>query len=128
MADRFDLERALSEQLDTSWSKIRAVLEAFALSGPEVAFARTLLRRKRNLWLYRCNQRRFCGDFVVVDMSAVPPRPIWVLELKAGEVARAGCGGWQLRAAADVVATLDEAGDHTCWTGSGDALLEVLGA
>jgi hypothetical protein len=127
MAERFDLERLLAEQLQTSWSKARGELEAYALSGPETAFARALLRRKRNLWLYRCHQRRFCGDFVVVDMSAASPRPARVLELKAGEVPKAGCGGWQLRAAAEAVASLEGAHPHTCWTGDGEGLLEVLG-
>jgi hypothetical protein len=29
-----------------------------------------MLRERTNVWLFRCNQWRFCGDFVAVIMSA----------------------------------------------------------
>jgi hypothetical protein len=43
-----------------------------------------MLREHTNLWLFRCNQRSFCGDFAVVTMSARSParRGCWAIELK----------------------------------------------
>ncbi len=68
---------------------------AYRFQNDERAFARRLLRLKPNLWLFRCNQRRFCGDFVVVDMSSPEPerRRVWVVELKRGAPLRVGGGG-----------------------------------
>ena len=45
-----------------------------------------LLSRKRNLWLFRCDQKSSCGDFAIVDMSSPQPegRRLYVLELKSG--------------------------------------------
>lgn len=98
LAARFDLAMLLSHRPDLSGSVARRWLEVFALSGPETAFARRLLERKRNLWLFRCHQRRFCGDFAVVDMSApIGRRTAWVIELKQGAVLRADVGGIQLQ-------------------------------
>lgn len=105
MADRFDLAMLLAQRAELSGSLARRWLEVFALSGPETAFARGVLSRKRNLWLYRCHQRRFCGDFVIVDMSApVDLRMGWVIELKLGEPLRFDVGGVQLQQAAEAVA------------------------
>jgi hypothetical protein len=42
----------------------------FALRRPERRFVLRMLRERTNVWLFRCNQRRFCGDFVAVVMSA----------------------------------------------------------
>jgi hypothetical protein len=38
------------------------------------------------VWVFRCDQRRFAGDFVVVDMSEPRPERRWVvvLDLKMG--------------------------------------------
>jgi hypothetical protein len=105
MAERFDLAMLLAQRTELSGSQARRWLEVYALSGPETVFARGVLTRKRNLWLYRCHQRRFCGDFVVVDMSApVDLRAAWVLELKLGEPLRFDVGGVQLQQAAEAVA------------------------
>lgn len=56
----------------------------YALSRPELAFVSDLMARKPNLWVYRCHQGRYCGDFAVVDMSAPWPqrRRAWLVELK----------------------------------------------
>ena len=83
LADRsFSIERLLAAQ-PRPWSESRPLVEAFALSEPEKRFIRALLRRKRNLWVFRCNQTAFCGDFVVIDMSpAIGLRSAAVLELK----------------------------------------------
>jgi hypothetical protein len=71
------------------------VLSAYAFCNDEAAFARELLRKRSQLWLFRSNQRRFCGDFVVVDMSSpvVERRPAWVVDLKLGAPLRVGGGG-----------------------------------
>lgn len=84
---------------------------AFAFKADEDAFARGLLERCPQRWVYRCNQRASCGDFVVVDMASPWParRRAWVVELKLGAAPRLGAGGVgvQLTRAAEVVASLD---------------------
>lgn len=63
----------------------------FAFKCDELSFARALLERRTNLWLYRTNQRAFAGDFVVVDVSSPrrASRRLVALELKRGERLRA---------------------------------------
>ncbi len=93
-----------------AWSEGLALLPAFAMSEPEKTFARELLRRKRNLWLYRCNQKNFCGDFIIVDMSSPRPehRPALCLELKEGRGAEPlESPGLQLRRANEALAELE---------------------
>jgi hypothetical protein len=74
------------------------VMHAYAFKCDEHGFARALLGARTQLWLYRCNQRAACGDFVVVDVSPPWPRlrTAWVLELKRSAVLRFGAGGVQL--------------------------------
>ena len=69
--------------------------ERYALKSDEKPFVRELLSRKRNLWVFRCDQRRFAGDFVVVDMSDPRPARRWVvvLDLKMGAPLVLGGGG-----------------------------------
>jgi hypothetical protein len=69
--------------------------ERYALKSDEKPFVRELLARKRNLWVFRCDQRRFAGDFVVVDMSEPSParRQVVVLDLKMGAPLVLGGGG-----------------------------------
>src|SRR5688500_7667589 len=64
----------------------------FALKCDELAFARALLARRSNLWLYRTSQRAFAGDFLIVDLSHPSPssRSVVVTELKRGERVRVG--------------------------------------
>ncbi len=83
------LERAGCRRLAARWRT------AFRFCNDERAFAAGLLRQKPNLWLFRCNQRAFCGDFVVVDMSSPDPerRRVWVVDLKQGAPLRVGGGG-----------------------------------
>jgi hypothetical protein len=119
---------------DRSWAESYLLLEALELSGPEREFARELLRRKSNLWLYRSNQRTACGDFLVVDMA--PPRPAWrrvvVLELKAGEPLRLDAGGLQLAGHEAAIEELCAAGvvdggrPSLLARGSGEAILRDL--
>jgi hypothetical protein len=105
LAGHFSLARVLAADPERSWSEGYRLLEVFEVSRPEREFALTLLRRKTNLWLFRCNQRAFCGDFVVVNMS--PPRPerraAWVLELKQGAPLSTDGGGLQLQNAGAAV-------------------------
>ena len=96
MADRHvRLEQVLAADQSRSWAQSYPLLACFALSGPERRFVKRLLERKRNIWLFRCNQRRFCGDFIAVDMSANHPerRLVAVVELKAGGKLVLGGGG-----------------------------------
>ncbi|PTL81043.1 hypothetical protein [Vitiosangium sp. GDMCC 1.1324] len=69
--------------------------ERYVLKSDEKPFVRELLRRKRNVWAFRCDQRRFAGDFVVVDMSDPRPERRWVvvLDLKLGAPLVLGGGG-----------------------------------
>lgn len=76
----------------------------FTMSPDEEAFARELLRHKKNHWLFRSNQRSRCGDFVIVDMSpALARREAWVVELKQGQPLRQGGAGLQLSRAREGV-------------------------
>ena len=112
MTDRhLRLEQVLATERSRSWAQSLPLLACFALSRPEKRFAQRLLERKRNLWLFRCNQRGFCGDFIVVDMSAARPdlRVTVVIELKSGAELTFGGGGAgvqfrQARAAVDELA------------------------
>ena len=95
MAERFDLERLLASDPKRTWSNGWLLREVFAMTRPEVDFARRLLRRRRNYWLYRCHQRAFCGDFIIVDMSSPWKRRSWAIELKANTPVKVGAGGVQ---------------------------------
>lgn len=89
------LERVLSAIRLRSRSENRRLLASFAMCPAETQFAASLLERKRNLWLYRCNQRQFCGDFIAVDMSSadLQNRNLAVLELKSRPGLTLGGGG-----------------------------------
>jgi hypothetical protein len=111
---------------------------AFAFKNDERAFARTLLTKKTELWLFRSNQHAFCGDFVVVDVSSPSRarRRAFVLDLKHGAELRRGGGGAgvQLRNAPRVVeevalvtGVLDAAAPFELLTGDGRLVLSYLG-
>lgn len=104
-----DVARLLSNDERFSWSHGYRLLEQFAMREPEKRFVRVLLRERTNLRVFRTNQRRWCGDFVVVDMSSPQPasRRVYVLELKAGQVVtEAGETHRQLSRYADAVAEI----------------------
>ena len=42
---------------------------SFRFKNDELRFARQLVRRKSNYWVFRSNQQKFCGDFVVVELG-----------------------------------------------------------
>ena len=67
----------------------------FALKQDERLFARELLYHKPHYWIFRGNQRRFCGDFVVVDMSCpvLRKRKVYVIDLKQNTPLKWGGGG-----------------------------------
>ena len=56
----------------------------FALRSQELRFSRIFLETFTNYWLFRCNQKKYLGDFIIVDMSspALHLRQAWVVELK----------------------------------------------
>ncbi|MBL8719412.1 MAG: hypothetical protein JNL79_25720 [Myxococcales bacterium] len=127
---RSDFFCALVQEV-TRASRVDAAMafHAFALKADEHAFARSLLARRTQLWLFRTNQRVFSGDFVAVDMSSPRPetRRAFVLELKRGMHLRvdAGAVGVQLRNAGLVLRSLSREGlfaeDATWSTLAGDA-------
>lgn len=69
--------------------------ERFSFKNDEKAFVRELLFRKSNFWIFRCDQQRACGDFVIVDMASpkVKHRSVVVLDLKQGAPLKIGGGG-----------------------------------
>lgn len=108
---RFNLHRLLSQVDERSSSQAWGLQERFALSSREERFVRRLLAVKRNLWLFRCNQRRYCGDFIAVDMAsaAVHLRPAYALELKQGEPLKLDAGpGIQMKNVDEAILELIE--------------------
>ena len=107
LAESFNLPRLLASDPNLSGRQAYRLLEQFEVSKPEQRFVCALLRAKTNYWVFRCNQKGFCGDFIVVDMAEPDPerRRAWVLELKANEPVRPG-GGVQLARHRDAVAEI----------------------
>ncbi|QSQ11566.1 hypothetical protein [Myxococcus landrumensis] len=97
----------LAREAGYSLSTASLLSERYAMKSDEKPFVRELLGRKRNLWVFRCDQRRFAGDFVVVDMAEPRParRQVVVLDLKMGAplVLGGGGAGVQLTHARDAV-------------------------
>lgn len=92
------LERILS-RLRCSWAEAWKLREVFLMSPAEKIFVKKLLNRHSNFWVYRCNQKKFCGDFILVDMSAPDSvfRRSFAVELKMGAPLKVGAGGIQLK-------------------------------
>lgn len=92
--------------------QIRYLYSLFAFKSDEYFFARELVVHKPNFWVFRCNQKAFCGDFLVVDMSApkAADRSLWLLDLKEGCPLHDGAGpaGAQMIRAARAVAAVHE--------------------
>ena len=119
--------------------QVARAVGAFAFKNDERDFARELLSRKTQFWLFRSNQHAFCGDFVVVDVSSPSRsrRRAFVLDLKQGARLRPGGGGAgvQLRNAQCVVqevalatGVLDAAAPFELLTGDARLILSFLGA
>lgn len=90
---RFDLARVIANE------HRRCRFDQFDMRSHERAFVKTVLARRSNLWLFRTNQRRSCGDFIAIDMSSPvrAERRAYVMELKMGE--RLVIGGARLQCA-----------------------------
>lgn len=132
----FTFERLLSDDPKISWSRAWTLIPKFELSSNELRFAREILKRKRNLWLFRCHQQSFTGDFAVVDMSCpwFSRRRAYLLELKLGEEIKSGgrgAGGQMVNAhlVREEFQRLEIAGDLTeLYCGDGLAMLDRFGA
>jgi len=121
-----------------SGSKLARLFWQFAFKSDELPFARQLLARKGNIWLFRSNQQRLCGDFVLVDMSSPDPsrRPVMVVDLKRGAPLREGGGGTSNQLA-NAHSAVERLAQHTeiiprnaryrLWTGDRSAALQHLG-
>jgi len=86
MRETFNLARAIAGEPAWSWAEGYRLLRCFEMRSHERAFVKSLLTRRTNVWLFRCNQRLACGDFIAVDMSPPSPahRRAHVMELKTG--------------------------------------------
>jgi len=138
MVDRhLRMEQILAADPSRSWAQSLHLLTVFALTRPEKRFACRLMQRKRNIWLFRCNQRGFCGDFIAVDMSADLPRlrSVVVIELKVGAGLRfggAGAGNQLQRAEAALTELVEAEGviandsQITLACGDGDKVLDWI--
>ena len=96
----FDLARVIANE-HRSRGRTTGVcrFDQFEMRSHERAFVKTVLARRSNLWLFRTNQRRSCGDFVAIDMSSSrrADRRAYAMELKMGE--RLVIGGARLQCA-----------------------------
>ena len=92
---RKPLASVIHDAWPVSRSSMGFLLGCFSFRNDEKDFVLALLAQKPNLWIFRCNQRHFCGDFVIVDMSSPSPehRRVVVLDLKQGAPRKRGGGG-----------------------------------
>jgi len=84
----FDLARAIAcEHRARGRTTGVCRFDQFEMRSHERAFVKTVLARRSNLWLFRTNQRRSCGDFIAIDMSPArrADRRAYVMELKTGD-------------------------------------------
>ena len=100
LCESFDLARVIANE-HRSLGRTAGVcrFDRFDMRSHERAFVKTVLARRSNLWLFRTNQRRSCGDFIAIDMSSSRrvERRAYVMELKMGE--RLVIGGARLQCA-----------------------------
>jgi hypothetical protein len=100
LCDSFDLARVIANEHRVPGRTTGAChFDRFDMRSHERSFVKTVLARRSNLWLFRTNQRRSCGDFIAVDMSSSRrvDRCAYVMELKMGE--RLVTGGARLQCA-----------------------------
>jgi hypothetical protein len=97
LCESFDLARVIANEHRRIAGVCR--FDRFDMRSHERAFVKTVLARRSNLWLFRTNQRRSCGDFIAIDMSPSrrADRRAYVMELKMGE--RLVIGGARLQCA-----------------------------
>jgi hypothetical protein len=82
-------------ELSLSTNQLYKLTEKFEFRNDEKKFAKEVLEQKKNLWIFRTNQQKFCGDFIIIDMSSPIPekRAIFVLDLKQNAQLKQGGGG-----------------------------------
>ncbi|HUS28357.1 MAG TPA: hypothetical protein VMZ53_07610 [Kofleriaceae bacterium] len=99
LCNSFDLPRAIANEHRARGRTTGACrFDQFEMRSHERAFVKTVLARRSNLWLFRTNQRRWCGDFIAIDMSSRRvDRRAYVMELKTGD--RLVIGGARLQCA-----------------------------
>jgi hypothetical protein len=136
LCDSFDLGRAIANE-HRSVGRTTGIcrLDQFDMASHERAFVKSVLVRHSNLWLFRTNQRRSCGDFIAIDMSSARrvDRHAYVMELKTGERlviggARVQCAKYRA-AIEELVARrlLDDSSSVDLLYGDGAAVLTHLG-
>ncbi len=136
LCDSFDLARVIAnEHRSRGRSTGVCRYDEFEMRSHERAFVKALLARCSNLWLFRTNQRKSCGDFIAVDMSSSrrATRRAYVMELKTGDPLV--IGGARLQCArhpaamSELVARaiLDASSPRQLLYGDGDAVLAHLG-
>lgn len=109
---------------------------ALSCHEAERRFARQVLGERTHLWVLRPSQRAFCGDFLLVDMSArrASERRVIVLELKLGvALKRGGATTHQVQNAAAAVAAaaaltgaIPPDAEYAVWIGDPDQVLAAL--
>ncbi|HEY4177915.1 MAG TPA: hypothetical protein VGM90_13805 [Kofleriaceae bacterium] len=135
LCQSFDLARAIAnEHRVVGRTTAICQFDRFDMRTHERAFVKTVLARRSNLWLFRTNQRRSCGDFIAIDMSSSrrADRRAYVMELKMG--GRLVIGGGHLQVAqypsaiSELVAReiLDAGSPIEVLHGDGDAVLMHL--
>jgi hypothetical protein len=135
LCESFDLARAIANEHRTVGRTVGVCqFDRFDMRSHERAFVKTMLARRSNLWLFRTNQRRWCGDFIAIDMSCArrADRRAYVMELKMG--GRLVIGGAHLqyaqhRAAIDEIVAreiLDARSPVELLHGDGEAVLAHL--
>ena len=108
LCESFDLARVIANEHRSPGRTTGAChFDRFDMRGHERSFVKTVLARRSNLWLFRTNQRRSCGDFIAIDMSSSrrAARCVYVMELKMG--VRLVIGGARLQCA-QYCAAVDE--------------------
>jgi len=127
----------VQKTIQPSQANAAFAFHAFAFKADEDDFARELLGKRTELWLFRSNQRAFCGDFLAIDMSSPVParRRVYVIELKRGMPPRLGGGavGVQMRNAAMAVRGLsaqrlvpEEDASYTTVSGDGSEIVSMF--
>jgi hypothetical protein len=136
LRNSFDLARAIANE-HHSRGRTTGIcrFDQFDMRSHERAFVKIVLARRSNLWLFRTNQRRSCGDFIAIDMSPARhvDRRAYVMELKMG--GRLVIGGAHLQyaqhwaAVEEIVArgVLHDSSPVELLHGDGDAVLAHLG-
>ncbi len=78
-----------------SRSQARKIYPFFEFKNDERLFAKELLTKKQNFWLFRTNQQEFSGDFIAINMASpwIDQRKIYVIDLKQNAPLKFGGGG-----------------------------------